>query len=103
MYTCSLGKKAKSIVAGKTILVTCCSGDYWTGSTNSLTKETTYHKLATPKKLTTQIYCILETEVPGNAKSFKVHNILTIDIITVLLKLYFRQHLNFMFMFCEDM
>ena len=58
----------------------CCPGDYWTGSTNSFTKGTTYHKLATPKKSATQIYCILETEVSEDAKSFKVHNILTIDI-----------------------
>jgi len=68
----------------------CCPRDYWTRSTNSLTKGTAHHKLETPKKSTTQIYCIFETDVLGDTKSFKVHDILTIDIIIVLLKLHFR-------------
>jgi len=101
IHTCGSGKEAKPIITDKPILVICYPGDYWTGSTNSLTKGITHHKLATSKKSAVQIYCILETKVPEDAKSFKVHDILTIDIIIVLLKLYFRQHLNFMFIFYE--
>jgi len=63
-YTYGLGK-AKSIIAGKIIL-------------------------ATSKKSATQIYRILKTEVLEDTKLFKVHDILTIDITIVLLKLHFR-------------